>query len=467
MNIKLNFNKLDTENVFTDETKKNYVLDTNILLLDPNALFDFAENNVWITGTTLQELDSKKTLSGELGYNARCIIRTLDVLREKGNLEKGVPLDEQSKELGFFRIEADCIDENELKLGFSLESPDNRIIATVKKIMQKYPNTILVTNDISMRVNASICGVPVEPFKKNRVSSNTEEYTGVSEVNVEYSVITDLGEYGELEATRIEHECEENEFLILKSGVSSILAIYQKGTLKHIRIPKQAGIYGVTPKNASQQFALYALMAPVEEIPFVILKGEAGTAKTFLSLAAALQQIEDSKFDEVLITRNNVIAGNEDLGFLPGDIMEKMHPLLAPFFDNLKSLLRIKYKDVTNEDIQLKIDELFSKGLMNVCPLAYMRGRSITHSYLIVDEAQNSSRLQMRDIITRAGEGTKIIICGDPKQIDSPVLDKYNNGLAFAADKMKGSTLCAQITFGEKESVRSKLATEALKRLVV
>lgn len=225
----------------------------------------------------------------------------------------------------------------------------------------------------------------------------------------------------------------------------------------------------VQPKNASQTFALWALMQPVAEIPFVILKGPAGTAKTFLSLAAGLDQTYDSRthrsYDSVLISRNNVMA-DADFGYLPGELEDKMNPLLAPFFDNLESLLRGN-SDEDRECISRQIEDMIDSGVIEICALAYMRGRSITNKFLIVDETQNATRSQIRDIITRAGAGCKIVICGDPEQIDAHNLDKLNNGLVFASEKMKGSPVCAQISFTEEESVRSELAKEAIKRLTL
>lgn len=457
----------------SNKEKKNYVLDTNILLSSPNSIFGFEDNNIWITGTTLQELDSKKTIPGELGFNARSVIRTIEHCREKGDLLKGIPLDNG----GTLLVEPNGINKGYLPEGFSLDIPDNRIISSILHLMHTKPTNerfILVTNDVSMRINASICGVTVESYRNDHISTD-EKYIGKDELEVSSDIINTL--YAEKEYILDEdmlnkNKFIENEFFILKSVNSSALAIYREKKFKLISDKK---VYGVTPKNASQKFALYALTAPVEEIPFVILKGEAGSAKTFLSLAAGLDQLNvgennyksrKSAYDKVMITRNNVTSDAE-FGFLPGDIDDKMTPLLAPFYDNLESLIRGKNEDESNEQIQMQIDDLFDTGLIKVCPLAYMRGRSITRSYLIVDEAQNSSKSQMRDIITRAGKGTKIIICGDPKQIDNHILDKYNNGLVFAAERMKGSPLCAQITFSEKESVRSELASEAIRRLEI
>lgn len=445
---------------------KYYVLDTNILMGSPNALYGFEDNVVMVTGTTLQELDDNKKQVGDKGFNTRESIRLIENLRDKGDLISGVALDNG----GIFMVEPDGVDEARLPKGYSINRPDNRIISSCIYIQERLklegkPNqVILVSNDISMRINASVCGVHVESYRNDRITNEDEVYTGRTEIEVNPDVINRL--YAD---TRIEFEdveLFENEFVVLHSGQQSALGIYRKGVLELIKNPKA---FNITPKNAAQNFALYALLAPVEEIPIVILQGEAGTAKTFLSLAAGLEQVYDDerhrKYDKVLITRNNITA-DADFGYLPGELEEKMNPLLAPFFDNLENLLRGKSKE-DNEQIQMQMDDMFETGIVQVCPLAYMRGRSINNSYLIVDECQNSTRSQMRDIVTRAGKGTKIVICGDPKQIDNHTLDRWNNGLAFVAEKMKDSELCAQISFTEKESVRSELATEALKRLIL
>lgn len=445
-------------------SKKNYVLDTNILLESPNAIFGFDDNNIIITGTTLQELDSKKTAPGELGYNARESYRILEGLR------KNAKLGDSFFDLGnggMLQVYTNGVDETNLPKGYSLNNPDNKIISSIITLSNKKPKKyILVTNDISMRFNAFACGVMVEEYKNDHVTSK-ELYTGRRETEVSSSIIDKLysNQYVPAEDL-VTTDLVENEFVTLKCNKQSALAICQKGKLNLI---KEQSLFNVTPKNAAQSFALYALTAPVEEIPFVILKGPAGTAKTFLSLAAGLDKTYNSKkertYDKLLISRNNITSDN-DFGYLPGELDNKMGPLLAPFYDNLESLLRGRNTKEDNRQIQTQINDLFLSKSIIEYPLAYMRGRSITNSYLIVDEAQNSTRTQMRDIITRAGKGTKIIICGDPEQIDNHTLDKWNNGLVYASEKMKGSSLCAQITFFDKECVRSPLAVEALKKLV-
>lgn len=455
---------------------KAYILDTNILLDSPRAIFGFDDNTVIITGTTLQELDSKKTAPGELGFNARETCRIIEKLRLKGDLTAGVPMDNA----GVFKVILNA-GQWHMPSGYSEDKPDNQIINTVLDIKKNqghmFNQVVLVTNDTSMRINASVCAAAcgfsdfVESYRNDHVSS-AEMYTGKRELQVSKEAIDYIYKNKMLppEATFRGDipEPVENEFFILQSDQSSALAVYRNHELKLIDT-KTLHPCHVQPKNASQTFALWALMQPVEEIPFVILKGPAGTAKTFLSLAAGLDQTYDSKthrsYDSVLISRNNVMA-DADFGYLPGELEDKMNPLLAPFFDNLESLLRGN-SDEDRERISRQIEDMIDSGVIEICALAYMRGRSITNKFLIVDETQNATRSQIRDIITRAGAGCKIVICGDPEQIDAHNLDKLNNGLVFASEKMKGSPVCAQISFTEEESVRSELAKEAIKRLTL
>lgn len=455
---------------------KAYILDTNILLDSPRAIFGFDDNTVIITGTTLQELDSKKTAPGELGFNARETCRIIEKLRLKGDLTAGVPMDNA----GVFKVILNA-GQWHMPSGYSEDKPDNQIINTVLDIKKNqghmFNQVILVTNDTSMRINASVCAAAcgfsdfVESYRNDHVSS-AEMYTGKRELHVSKEAIDYIYKNKMLPPEAIFRgdipEPVENEFFILQSDQSSALAVYRNHELKLIDT-KILHPCHVQPKNASQTFALWALMQPVEEIPFVILKGPAGTAKTFLSLAAGLDQTYDSKahrsYDSVLISRNNVMA-DADFGYLPGELEDKMNPLLAPFFDNLESLLRGN-SDEDRECISRQIEDMIDSGVIEICALAYMRGRSITNKFLIVDETQNATRSQIRDIITRAGAGCKIVICGDPEQIDAHNLDKLNNGLVFASEKMKGSPVCAQISFTEEESVRSELAKEAIKRLTL
>lgn len=466
----------NTSKKATANLKKNFILDTNILITYPKAITCFEDNNVWITHTTLKELDKKKTSLGETGYGARRAIREIDKITENQDLVKGIKLESG----GMFYISKETNINKPLPTGEIPSSPDDKIIATV--ITLQTANTkavssgkaqkerfILVTNDIAMKLNASLCCCEVQNFLREYVDERSL-YTGQRECYVPTGIINNLYKHKTIDNKNIIENPIENEFFVLKSNTdanSSALAIYQNRKINLI-MPKP--VFGVKAYNASQKFALHALTAPVEEIPFVILQGVAGTAKTFLSLAAGMEQVhlpgdkEQTTYNKVLISRNNVTS-DDDFGYLPGTIEEKMQPLLAPFYDNLESLIRGNDNALSNEDVQMQLDDILETKLISVCPLAYMRGRSITNSYLIVDEAQNATRSQIKDIITRAGRNCKIIICGDPNQIDNPSLDKWNNGLVFAADCMKNSKLCAQLLFNKEDSVRSPLAVEALTRM--
>lgn len=442
---------------------KTYILDTNILMRAPESLEGFADNEVVITGTTLEELDYNKTALGEKGYNARQAIRAINAFREKeGSFRDGYP----TSGGGTFRVETDNIKAS-LPQGWDISKPDNRIISTaitLKQMNGKKP-TILVTNDSAMSIKAEAAGMPVEGYLNESIK---EDYTGRRTIELEdYTIIEDLYKTGEINVGRIDPELSSaypNEYFILKCGKSSALAKFWKGCLVRIKDYSKSPVYGITPKNAAQSFLLDALMAPVSEIPLVIVKGPAGTGKTYVTLAAALEQTYgDSLYESMIITRSNVLPDTEDLGFLPGDLEDKMAPLLAPFTDNLRTLLRKGEKKEDPEQIEIQLNDMKSMGIIKITSMAHIRGRSIPNSFIILDEAQNTSPNQMKTLLTRAGIGTKIVILGDPDQIDTPKLTKHSNGLVCASDAHKGDRLCAQITFTEDECERSDLAASAIK----
>lgn len=449
---------------------KQYVLDTNILIQQPNSIFGFADNDVIITGTTLQELDGKKSEPGEVGFHAREAIRIIDSFRSSGSYLDGIRMHNGGRLI----VDPDGIDQDNLPQGYSLKRADNCIISTVLTRQKKCAEpVILISNDVSMRINAIICGTNVQGYKNEEIQEDAV-FSGRRELYLEDEEIDRLYKQGELEiGKQTEEKIAENEFLLIKSSENPVqktaLAQYRHERAVLIR-EDRLHAFGITCRNAAQKFALSALLAPPDEIPLVILKGPAGCAKTFLSLAAGMEKTydikQDSAYHKVMITRNNVLS-DADHGYLPGTLEEKMHPLLAPFMDNLEMLLRGKCKEEDSREIQMQIEDMMASGVLEICSMAYMRGRSISNSFLIIDEAQNATVGQILEIITRAGMGTKVVICGDPDQIDNPKLDRINNGLVFAAEKMKGSPLCAQITFQNGESVRSPLALEAAKRLTL
>lgn len=454
---------------------KNYVLDTNLLLDNPNVIFGFKDNNVYITGTTLQELDHHKKDRGERGFNARECGRILAELSERyGNLTKGVPLPNEGR---LFTM-AHGVDEALLPKGFSITVPDNRIISACKwleKNSKDKSRVILLSNDTYMRINASACGVQVQSVRNDRIEDSN--YTGHRTVILPDPYVIDLlYRQGTVEPKLLlermredEMALTENEFITLQSGQSSALSVFRRGKIELIP-HKTKHIYGdITPRNAMQNYALWALMNP--EIELVILKGPAGTAKTFLSLAAGLsqsylgQRSSEDLYQQIMISRPNVEGSDPGFGFLPGDLDEKMAPLLASYYDNLEILINRTAKGKERLDVQKQIDDLFASGAIDICPLNYIRGRSLKEKYLICDEAQNANAQLIKAVVTRAGAGTKIIVAGDPDQCDAPHLDKYTNGLVYVAEAMKGAPNTVILRFGEEQCERSNLAKIAIERM--
>ena len=449
--------------------KKKFLLDTNILMRSPNAIYVFEDNDVLICNTTLEELDDLKEKPGETGYNAREAVRVLNDLREKSenkSLYEGIRLPGG----GILKIVRDCTpEEAEAKVGtfpdeWSLSKPDNRIINTAVK-----NEAILVTNDISMLLKAESAGIKTENFKNEQVSNEALKYLGRTVVYATSDIIADLYKEGAIAASDL-YESDKldltvNEFVnILDVENPSHSAIgYFDGTCILRLNYDNAKPWDVKPRNIGQRYAIEALMAPADEVPLVFLKGSAGTAKTFLSLAVGLEQVVNQRnYKKMLLLRPN-IKFDDDIGYLKGDEMDKILPLIRPCLDNLQAL--VSHREDSIEETQDKIRELFDRGYITAEALAYLRGRSISNTYILIDEAQNTTPNQMLGIITRAGLGSKIVIVGDPDQIDNPKVNKKNNGLVYAASRFKGSKLCMQLTFEDEECVRSPLALEASKLL--
>ena len=478
--------------------RKIYVLDTNILLQDPQALFGFDNNIVMLTSTVLSELDKKKNAKNdpELAYRAREAIRLIDETRGDADLvSDGAKLPNG----GMLFVEPDGVDQKNLPNGFSIDVPDNKIISScvhlqneekekAKKSKKAAVPVILVTNDISMSISASvILGAAHVQKYKNRIINLDQEFKGYIELEVPCDVINAIYRDGSWAGTKTRAKKQwndgmtENLFVTLRAvdgdgNKKSALTVYQNGILH--RIPEKQKIFGgVTHKNALQRYAIWALTNP--NIPLVILSGPAGTAKTFLSLAAGLEQTytsqnpNDGQYQKILISRPNTEAGDPGFGFLPGSLHDKMAPLLLPYYDNLENLLSLNEKSARSEKgkdgeksmVKMQIDDLFATGVIEMCALSYIRGRSLVNSYMICDEAQNASQLLIKDVISRAGSGTKIVIAGDPNQCDSLYLDRHSNGLVAAIDAFKGHPLAAIIRFGDEQSVRSPLAKAAIQQM--
>ena len=464
---------------------KTYVLDTNILIQSPKAIFGFDDNEVVITSTTMQELDKLKNAPGETGFKAREAIRVISKLMEseadsKNSLLSGIKINHNGEKTGMFRVELNGSSESLLPKNYFLDKADNCIINATRYIMEQSSNAVfLITNDIAMRINATICGVKVQGYRNEQIENKDNIYTGRQTVALTDNEMNKLFRYINKNNPEVleqyvlpnkvltKNRFEINEYVVFSSPsaghiVTRYLGIKDETTANFKLISKTPSPMKIQARNIGQKMALDALMSSSDEIPLVVLKGQAGTAKTFLTLAAGLDAVFDNRYDKVMITRTNTLS-DADIGFLPGTLEEKMGPLVSPFMDNLESLLRSEKEE--KEQVKIQIEDMFADGTIEICSVAYMRGRSLTNTYLIVDEAQNSTIGQILEIITRAGEGTKIVLCGDPEQIDNPKLDRLNNGLSYASEKMKGSSLCAQLTFTEEETVRSQLAAEGALRL--
>ncbi len=453
---------------------KIYVIDTNVLIQAPYAIYCFDDNQVVLPLVVMEELDNLKKSEGERGSNARKTIRILEQLRQKGDLLEGVEL----KNGGTLRVEKNFVNI-ELPHDLPEDKMDNRILKVCKGLEDQNPEqVVLVTKDILLRIKAQMIGIRAEDFTTEQVEE--EQYTGRIEVYVPEELFQNFGkdgiptqavyesdEYGK----HYTPELVENEFVIIKADQSTKktqLGRVENGVIKKLDY-KKSSPYGVKPRNAGQYFLQEALMQPAEKAPLVIVKGMAGTSKTFYSLAVGLEKLLNNpsgEYRRILICRPNA-QFDSDIGFLPGDEQEKISPLMRPIIDNLEQLIdsneEERYKD--EAELQGKIDEIFGRNLIQMEALNFIRGRSIVKTYLIIDEAQNMTPNQVKGIITRAGKDTKIILLGDPKQIDRSFLDERTNGLSYASEHMKGSPLCWQISFTAEECERSILAMDAIKRL--
>ena len=454
--------------------QKTYVLDTNVLIQSPQALLSFEDNRIVLPLAVLEELDALKTSDGERGANARAAIRFLEGLRQSGSLTDGVALGG-----GSLRLETNCTNI-QLPEGFPEHKNDNRILKVCLGLAEREAPVILVTKDILVRIKAQMLGIEAEDFTTEQAPEHDKQYTGRAEVYVDETLFDAFPErpLAPQEIYQVTADGERqtvaltaNQFLILHADQSH--GKTQLGRFDGQRIVplafKKKHPYGVTPRNVGQTFLQEALMTSAEEAPLIIVKGIAGTAKTFYALACGLWAIMEQDapvYRRILISRPNVHF-DDDIGFLPGDESEKIAPLLRPTIDNLELLVdqneRERFRD--EESLAGKVDELFARDIVAAQALNFIRGRSVTKTYLIIDEAQNLTPKQAKGIITRAGVGTKIILLGDPNQIDHPLLDDRTNGLSYAAEKMKGSPYCWQVTMTSEECERSVLAKDAATRM--
>ncbi len=436
--------------------KKTIVLDTNVLLYDANSIFKFGTHDVLIPLIVIEELDRFKKDQNENGRNARRFSRIVDKLRDQGKLADGVKLENG----GRLFIIVDHKIEDFIGAVINLGLDDNRILASALSLQKKGENVVLVTKDINLRLKADVLGVVAEDYGQKNASLE-ELYSGVRKIQISAA---ELREFEKEKFLILNDDLMEgifpNEYVVMTDVTNEnyqALARYSKtqGGMVPL-IKKREGIWGIYPKNIEQKFAFDALLNP--EIKLVTLVGKAGTGKTILALAAGLEMtIGQEGFSRLLVSRPVQPMGKE-IGFLPGDIEEKLAPWMQPIFDNMDFLFGKKKGEMTSS-----YEDLMNAGLLHVEPLTYIRGRSLPFQYLIVDEAQNLSPHEVKTIITRAGEGTKIVLTGDCEQIDSPYLDSVSNGLAYCVERLKTEEIIAHttLTMGERSPL-SEIATKLL-----
>lgn len=429
--------------------KKVFVLDTSVLVHDPRALNAFQDNDIIIPLAVVEEIDGHKKRQDEVGRNARWVSAFLDKLREKGHLDHGVSLGENR---GIIRVELNHQEVNKLPQALDRTKIDNRIIAVAAALKNSSTlPVVLVTKDINMRIKADALGIAAEDYETDKIDVE-EVYTGIRTVRVEPARIDHFYSAGSLDLP--ETELFPNQMVILEdafgSSKSALARHLNGGRLAPLRYGN-IDPFGLKPRNKEQRFALELLLD--EDIRLVTLIGKAGTGKTLLALAAGLQKVvEESKYRRLAVSRPVIPIGN-DLGYLPGDIDEKLRPWMQPIYDNLEFLF-------SNRDRNEKIDQLVNSmkdlNILELEALTYIRGRSIPNQFLLIDEAQNLSPHEIRTVITRVGEGTKIVLTGDPYQIDHPYLDSNSNGLTFVVERFKNEKVAGHITLTKGE--RSDLA---------
>ena len=435
---------------------KNYVLDTNVLLHDPSAMLHFEDNNVLIPIEVIEEIDNFKRESNELGRNARTVSRTLDGLRTKGRLSEGVGLENG----GRLRI---LMREKVNGNGHGPVFVDNKVDSMIVEqalIVKKGSDlrTVLVTKDINLRLKADAVGLPAEDYETDRVPER-EVYTGTFEMSVTSELMDLFHKERSLELPKDDRyfACEYCTLVDEADPKHTILTrVSDEGTHLQPIIDSQQGVWGIKPRNREQRFALDALLD--DKIKLVSLMGIAGTGKTLLALATGLKRVvTDRSFRRILVARPTISMGKE-LGFLPGTMEEKLNPWMQPIHDALEMLT-----DLNMGNDQRRTADLLRNGTVVIEALSYIRGRSIANQYMIIDEAQNLTPLEVKTIVTRAGAGTKIILTGDPYQIDNPYVDTLSNGLTYLVNRFKDQSIAAHVELVKGE--RSELAELAAKLL--
>ena len=436
------------------EKGKIFVLDTSVILYAHDAIMNFEEHDVGIPITVLEELDQFKKGNDTKNFEAREFTRLLDKLAEGQMLQDWIPLNGKGK--GNFKVLMEHHSEVDAMKIFDDRKNDHKILNSALALKDKFPNrkVILVSKDINLRLKAKSLNLPAEDYETGKIKNVNTLFTGKEEVEgIAAEAINLLYKEGSVDKKDIlkRKKVVANGFYILKSDKNSALACYNPMTKRIDQVEKRA-VSGIKPKNAEQTFAIHAMLNP--EIKLVSINGVAGTGKTLLALAAALEQKRD--FKQIYLARPIVPLSNKDIGYLPGDIKSKLNPYMEPLWDNLK-YIQNQYSETDKE--YKKITDMVNQEKLLIQPLAYIRGRSLSNIFFIVDEAQNLTPHEIKTIITRAGDNTKIVFTGDIYQIDTPYLDSQSNGLSYLIDRIQGHPIHAHITLEKGE--RSELANIA------
>lgn len=447
-----------------DTEHRTYVLDTNVLLYDPQALFVFKEHDIVVPMTVIEEIDRFKKDLNETGRSARTVSRYLDEMRGRGSLRDGVRLQGGGK----LRVEY-ATHGPDLPITWGPDTNDNRILRMVLRLRKELPTYVaLVTRDTNMRLKCDALGVPAEDYQNARIEVD-EDYGGVSELLCPGEVIDEIHASGAapLEGFEDAHLHPQQLLILTAEGEPNKTAM-ARVDMRRRRLRKvgrhKEGVWGIFARNKEQLFALELLLD--DEVHLVTLNGAAGTGKTLLAIAAGLKKVADESVYRKLLVSRPIFPLGRDIGFLPGDVGEKLNPWMKPIYDNLELLLATH--GTTTHARGSKIPEpeyqyLLDQKIIEVEPLTYIRGRSIPNQFLIVDEAQNLTPHEIKTVLTRAGEGTKVVLTGDPQQIDNPYVDALSNGLTYTVERFKNSEIAGHVTL--KKGERSPLAELAAQLL--
>ncbi len=437
--------------------KKVFVLDTNVLLHDPLAMFRFEDNDVVLPITIIEELDRFKKGTADTGRNARYVSRTLDELRQQGSLVAGIPL-EQGGTLKVALCHRDTL--RQLPAELEGDQGDNAILAVAMEYKHHHDMpVVLVSKDTNLRIKADALGLVAEDYETDKIDYD-DLYTGTLEVMTSAEAMSQLFGGGHL---KLDVPLHPNQAITLVDEINpahTALALVQGSSGKLVPLSKlpHAGVSRVQPRNREQRFAFELLLQ--DSISLVTLVGKAGTGKTLLAIAAGVQKVADERLYSRLLIARPIVPMGRDIGYLPGDMREKLTPWMQPLYDNFDLIFGTQDMRGRPEHWRRGHEEMIDQGLLQIEPLTYIRGRSIPKQLLVVDEAQNLTPHEVKTILTRAGEGTKIILTGDPDQIDNPYVDACSNGLTYVVERFKDEALAGHITLckGERSSLAERAA---------